>query len=87
MYDLCISRHREHDWKQNFLDINTLYYFYYKHTCIQQPICSLTSLGKKKKSYVQLLQYGHPLTRAAQTALPVVQGGIEPIEVGSQTEV
>lgn len=43
--------------------------------------------GKEKKSYVQLLQYGHPLTRAAQTALPVVQGGIEPIEVGSQTEV
>lgn len=36
---------------------------------------------------MQLLQYGHSLTGAAPTALSVVQGGIEPIKVGRQTEV
>lgn len=36
---------------------------------------------------MQLLQYGHPLTGAAPTALPVVQGGIEPVKVCRQTEV
>lgn len=30
---------------------------------------------------MQHLQYGHPLTGAAPTALTVVQGGVEPVEV------
>lgn len=39
------------------------------------------------RTYVQHLEYGHPLTRAAPTALTVVHRRVEPVEVGRQVEV
>lgn len=36
---------------------------------------------------MQHLKYCHSLTGAAPTALPVVHGGVEPIEVSGQSEV